>query len=218
MTTHLAGFARDLRYAARDLRRNRRFTMASLLALTLGIGACTAVFSVVDRILFRSLPYRQADRLVSVGMFAPILPQEFLLGYDYVDWRAATASPLESMGAMSSALSDCDLNDSRPVRLRCGRMDADLLRTLGTDLAAGRHFSRADERLNAPPIAIISYALWRSRFGGNPSALGRTMPVDGNAITLVGVLPPDFELPTLERPDILFPQMLDDPEQQARRN
>src|ERR1051325_10694528 len=217
MGDSLAVFARDLRSSVRNLARNRSFTVPALLALTLGIGACTAVFSVVDRILFRSLPYRQTDRLVSVGMFAPILPQEFLLGYDYVDWRAAATSPFESMGAMSSGLSDCDLNDSHPVRLRCGRMDADLLQTLGTGLAAGRVFTRADERLHARPIAIVSHSVWRSRLGGDPAAIGRTIPIDGNPITVVGVLPPDFELPTLERPDILFPQTLDDPEQQARR-
>jgi putative ABC transport system permease protein len=208
---------RNLRYAARDLVRNRSFTAAALLALTLGIGACTAIFSVVDRILFRSLPYRQAERLVSVGMFAPILPEEFLLGYDYVDWRAAKNSPFESMGAMSSGLYDCDLNDARPARLRCGRADADLLRTLGTGLVAGREFTRADERLNAPPIAMVAYSLWRSRLGGDGAAVGRTITVDGNRITVVGVLPANFEAPTLERPDILFPQTLDDPEQQARR-
>jgi predicted permease len=213
----LGAIIRDLRYAARDLRRNRSFTAAALLALALGVGSCTAIFSVVDRILFRSLPYREADRLVSVGMFAPILPQEFLLGYDYVDWRAANASPFESMGAMSSGLNDCDLNDSPPARLRCGRIDADLLRTLGTGLTAGRGFTRADERLEAPPSAIVSYSFWRGRLGGDPAVLGRTIPVDGNPITVVGVLPPNFELPTLERPDILFPQILDDPEQHARR-
>jgi predicted permease len=214
----LETFVRDLRYAARDLLRNRNFTAAALIALALGIGACTAIFSVVDRVLFRSLPYRDADRLVSVGMSAPILPQEFLLGYDYVDWRDATTSPFESMGSMSSGLNDCDLNDSRPVRVRCGRIDAGLLRTLGTGLAAGREFTRADERLNAPPIAIVSYSLWRGRLGGDSAALGRTIPVDGNPITVVGVLPPDFELPSLERPDILFPQTLNDPEQRARRS
>ena len=172
-------FGRELKYAARELLRNRPFTAAALVALTLGIGASTAIFSVVDRILFRALPYREADRLVSVGMFAPILPQEFLLGYDYVDWRGAATSPFESMGAMSAGLNDCDLNDSRPLRLRCGRIDADLLRTLGTGLAAGREFTRAEERLNAPPIAIVSYSVWRSRLGGDPAALGRTIPVDG---------------------------------------
>jgi MacB-like periplasmic core domain len=99
---------------------------------------------------------------------------------------------------MSNGLTDCDLNNSRPMRLRCGRIDADLLRTLGTGLAAGRESTRADERLNAPPIAIVSYQLWRSRLGGAPAVFGRTIAVDGNPITVVGVLPPDFELPTLD--------------------
>jgi predicted permease len=118
---------------------------------------------------------------------------------------------------MSANLSDCDLNDARPARLRCGRIDSDLLRTIGGRLTAGREFTRADERVNGPQIALISNALWRGRFGGDPAAVGKTLPVDGQTMTVIGVLPPDFEFPTLERPDILFPQVLVDPEQQARR-
>jgi putative ABC transport system permease protein len=213
---HLGIIVLDLRYAARDLRRNRRFTVAALLALTLGIGSATAVFSVVDRILFRALPYRNADRLVSFGMVAPIFPQEFMLGYDYFDWREAR-TPFESVGAWNTSIADCDLNDTRPVRLRCARADSTLLPTLGTALLAGRAFTRDDERPNAPRIALISSGLWRSRFGGDAAPIGKTLRLDGQDVMVAGVLPPEFELPTLDRPDILTPQTLDDPEQRARR-
>ncbi len=77
---------RDVRYALRGFRKNPAFTITAILTLTFGIGATTAVFSVVDRILFRSLPYAHADRLVSVGLVAPIIPQEFMLGGSYYDW------------------------------------------------------------------------------------------------------------------------------------
>src|SRR4051794_38682509 len=98
---HVGSLLHDLRYAARDLRRNRKFALPAILALTLGIGAGTAVFSAVDRILFRSLPYRDAQRLVSFGMVAPIVPQEFMLGYDYWDWREGQ-TPFESIGAWAA--------------------------------------------------------------------------------------------------------------------
>src|SRR5207247_1924467 len=119
-----------LRYAARGLRRSPTFTAAAILALALGIGAGTAVFSVVDRILFRSLPYPQAERLVSFGMVAPIVPQEFMLGYDYVDWRGQQ-TPFASVGSWNS-VGECDVNDNAPLRLPCARVDSTLLPTLGT--------------------------------------------------------------------------------------
>ncbi len=214
---HLETVLQDLCYAARDLRRNRHFALAALLALTLGIGAGTAVFSAVDRILFRGLPYRQGERLVSFGMTAPIAPQEFLLGYDYWDWRDAQ-TPFESVGAWGAGLADCDLNDTRPQRLRCARADSSLLATLGTEMVAGQTFSRQEERPGAPKVALISNALWRSRFGADPAAIGRSIMLDGRAVTVAGVLPAQFELPNLDRPDVVLPQVLDDAEQHARRS
>jgi putative ABC transport system permease protein len=152
----------ELRLAWRELRRNRTFSIAAVLALALGIGAGTAVFSVVDRILFRSLPYRNAERLVSFGMVAPIVPQEFMLGYDFYDWRDTSSSPFEAIGAWSAMPADCDFNDTNPARLPCLRIDSNLLRTLGTPLVAGREFTRQDERAGAPRIALISSSLWWS--------------------------------------------------------
>src|SRR5205823_1630202 len=141
-----------------------------------------------------------AERLVSVGMVAPIIPQEFLLGYDFYDWRDASSSPFESIGAWSAMPSDCDFNDTNPARLPCIRIDSNLLRTLGTPLVAGREFTRQEERAGGPRIALISSSLWRSRLGGDRAVLGKNIRVDGQDVTVVGVLPPDFELPTLERP------------------
>src|SRR3984957_18796210 len=99
--------AQDLRYAARGLRRAPAFARAAIFAVAIGTGAGTAVFSVVDRVLFRSLPYLQADRLVSVGLMAPIIPQEFMLGSDYVEWRGRQA-PFQSITSWTGG-ADCDL-------------------------------------------------------------------------------------------------------------
>jgi predicted permease len=205
---HLDILAQDLRYAARGFVRSPMFTVAALFAIAMGAGAGTAVFSVVDRILFRSLPYAQADRLVSVGFVAPIIPQEFMLGTDYVEWRARQR-PFESLTSWAG-VNDCDLTGASPVRLACALVEASFLPTLGIQPIAGRNFTRDEDRPNAPPVALLSYGLWQSRFGGDRHVVGKTIPLDGQSATILGVLPPQFELPTLEHADVLVPQAMDE--------
>jgi putative ABC transport system permease protein len=214
--THWDILAQDIHYGVRTLLRTPSFTLAAVAAMTLGIGAGTAVFSVVDRILFRALPYPNDGRLLSLGMTAPIAPQEFLLGYDYLDWRAASI-PFESIGAWSG-VSDCDLTDSNPARLQCGIVDSHLLPTLGIQPVLGRNFTAMEDQPRVPKVALISYGLWRSRFGGDTALVGKTIPLDGQPVTISGVLPPQFELPSLAHIDLLVPQALDLPETVARRN
>jgi putative ABC transport system permease protein len=203
--------AQDLRYAARGFVRSPTFTMVAVLAMALGTGAGTAVFSVVDRILFRSLPYTQGDRLVSVGFVAPIIPQEFMLGTDYLEWRARQ-QPFESFTSWSG-VSDCDLSSANPVRLACAQVEANFLPTLGVQPIAGRNFTRDEDRPKAPPVALLSYGLWQSRFGGDRQVVGKTIPLDGRPATIIGVLPRDFELPTLEHADVFTPQAIDEAQQ-----
>ena len=211
----LEGLGQDLRYAARGLRRTPMFTLTAIVAVALGIGPSAAVFSVVDRTLFRSLPYPEAERLVSFGMVAPIAPQEFMLGYDYLDWREGQA-PFESLGAWSGE-ADCDLTETNPVRLRCAYVDSHLLPALGIQPMIGRNFTSQEDRPGAPKAALISYGLWRSRFAGNAGVVGRPMLLDGQSVAILGVLPPQFELPTLARADVLVPLALDREEQRTHR-
>lgn len=212
---YLERLAQDVRFAIRGFARVPLFTATAILTAALGIGAGTAVFSVVDRVLFRSLPYAQADRLVSLGMTAPIVSQEFLLGYDYLDWRGRQA-PFQAFTSWSGT-GDCDLNDTNPVRLRCARVDATFLPTLGIRPVAGRSFTREEDRPNRPKVALMSYDLWRSRFGGDPTIVGKRVPLDGQPTTMLGVLPAEFELPSLEHADLVVPQALDEVEQRTRR-
>ena len=198
----------DARYALRGFRRNRAFAIAAVLAIALGIGSGAAVFSVVDRILFRSLPYPAEDRLVSLGFLAPLDPQEFGLTADYLEWRDAQAA-FESMTSWSG-VADCDLTDGNPVRLACARVEATFLPTLGVSPIVGRNFTREEDQPNAPPVALLSYGLWQSRFGGDRNVPGRTISLDGRPARIAGVLPPDFELPTLARFDLLVPQALNE--------
>lgn len=197
----------DLRYALRGLRRNLVFASAAVLTLALGIGATTAVFSVVDRILFRSLPYAHDDRLVSVGLVAPIMPQEFMLGNSYYVWKQ-TQTPFEKITSWSG-VGLCDLTEENPAHLACARVESDFLPTLGIGLLRGRNFLTSEDVPNAPPVALISQAIWKSRFGSAEDVVGKTVSIDGTTTRIVGVLPPSFEMPTLERADILVPQRVD---------
>lgn len=208
----LDSFLYDLRYALRRLVKNPGFTVIAVLTLAVGIGATTAVFSVVDRILFRSLPYPQAERLVTFGFRAPIEPQEFMLGTDYVEWRGRQTA-FQGMTSMLPGVADCDLTDENPARLGCARVESTFLSTLGIQPIVGRNFTREEDRPNAPGVALLSYTVWRGRFGGDASVVGKMIPLEGKSVQVVGVLPADFEMPTLADVDILLPQALDEARQ-----
>jgi len=201
----------DARYAARGFLRNPTFTATVLLTLALGIGATTAVFSVVDRILFRSLPYAHDDRLVSVGLTAPIIPEEFMLGGSYFVWRD-NQTPFEAFTSETGVIG-CDLTEHNPARLNCATIEANFLPTLGVPLALGRNFLPEEDRPNGPKVAVLSYALWQSYYGKDPAILNRLIDVEGNPTRVIGVLPRDFQMPTLEDADILLPQALDETQQ-----
>jgi putative ABC transport system permease protein len=205
----------DVRFALRILSKSPAFAAVAILTLALGIGATTAVFSVVDRILFRSLPYPQDERLVAFGLTAPIEKDEFMLGASYVDFRKAPG-PFEEVTSMIPGDSPCDLTEESPVRLSCARVEQTFLSTLGVQPLLGRHFTLDEDRPNAARVAILSFALWKSRFGGDPGVLRKTISIDGNTTRIVGVLPASFELPTLTPADILLPEALD--EEQQRRS
>ena len=201
----------DARYTLRSFRKNPLFTFTAITTLAVGIGAATAVFSVVDPLLFRSLPYADAGRLVSFGVTAPIDQSEFLLGKSYVQWRGLL-TPFESVATVSSPL-NVDLGDSNVVQIRCFPVQANLLATLGASVALGHDFVADDDRPGAPRVALVSYGLWKSHFGENPSILQRAISVDGEQMRVVGILPENFEMPNLEKADILIPQRLDPTEQ-----
>jgi putative ABC transport system permease protein len=205
----LESFYADVRYGLRSLRNNPGFAAVAILTLALGIGATSSVFSAVDRILFRSLPYPRADQLVSFGLTAPIERNEFMLGSNYVDWRLAPG-PFQSMTSMIPGVANCELTQQNPVRLLCARVEGNFLPTFGVQPVLGRNFSPDEDRPNAPRVAMISYGLWRSRFGGDPGVLAKTISLDGNPATIIGVLPADFEMPTLLPTDILLPEALDE--------
>jgi putative ABC transport system permease protein len=199
----------DIKFALRMLRKTPGFAAVAVLTLAVGIGATTAVFSVVDRILFRSLPYPNDDRLVSFGVKAPFEGTEFMLAPEYAVLRAQPG-PFDSMTSLTPGGADCDITEQSPVRVSCARVESTFLSTLGVRPVAGRDFTGEDDLPKAPRVALVSYGLWQSRFGGDPRAAGRVLLLDGQAVSIIGVLPADFEMPNLGPADILLPQALDE--------
>ncbi len=197
----------DLRFALRGFRRNPAFSLTAILVIALGIGATTAVFSVVDRLLFRSLPYPESDRLVSVGVTIPMMDGEFLMANDYFNLRE---HPVAAFSAVTSwtGVADCDLTEQNPRRLMCAQVESTFLPTFGIAPVLGHNFTREDDRRNAPKVVLISYGLWRSRFAASPEAIGKTIEIDGFPTRILGVLPHEFELPNLVHADLVVPQAL----------
>ena len=199
---------RDIRYALRGFRRNSVFTISILLTLALGIGATTAVFSVVDRVLFRPLPYADADRIVSVGLVQSLEHQEFLMGRSFVKWRE-NQKPFSAMAGQNTMVHNCDLIENNPAELGCIQFQAGFLPLFGITPVLGRNFTPEEDSPNGPPVVIISYNLWRGHYNSDPTILGRSINVDGKLVRVIGVLPKDFQFPTLETADIVQPLAFD---------
>jgi putative ABC transport system permease protein len=202
----LGTVAEDVRYALRGFGRNPVFTITVIATLAVGIGATTAVFSVVDRILFRSLPYADDDRLVSVGLVAPIIPQEFMLGGSYYQWRD-NQKPFEAFTS-ETGVASCDLTEPNPAHLNCATVEQNFLPTLGISPILGRNFEPEEDRPNGPKVALLSYGLWLTHYGRDPGILNRLIKIDGKQVRVIGVLPKQFEMPALEPADLLIPQAL----------
>jgi putative ABC transport system permease protein len=198
----------DVRYALRQLRKSPGFATVAILTLALGIGATTAMFSLVDRILFRSLPYPHDNELVSVGVIAPIIDGEFLFAANYLGWREHQ-TPFAHFTS-STGVNDCDITDEHPVRVACASVASTFLPTFGIQPVLGRNFTSEEDRPNEPRVALLAYRLWQDRFGGDRSIVGRTISLDGQPTQILGVLPRVFEFPTLAHTDILVPEGLDE--------
>ena len=157
------GIFQDLRYALRQLRKNPGFTAVAMITLALGIGATTAMFSLVDRALFHSLPYPHENELVSVGVVAPIIDGEFLFAANYLDWREHQTA--FSGFTSSTGVGDCDITENRPVRVACAAVASTFLPTFGVQPVLGRNFTREEDQPNVPRVALLTYGLWKDRFG-----------------------------------------------------
>jgi putative ABC transport system permease protein len=205
----------DIGYAARSLRQRPGFALIAILALGLGIGATTAIFSVVDATLLRRLPYPQPERLVWVGITFPSLREEIMPGADYVEWKRQN-HVFDGYAAFGSG--SCDLTGSgEPERLTCGFVTQNFLQTLGVQPVLGRGFLDREDAPGGPKAVALTYGFWLRRFGADRSAIGRSVTIDGASNSIVGVLPRSFRFPGQTGVDVLIPQQLDEAAQLNRK-
>lgn len=191
-------FALPLRYAWRSLRRAPVFTTTATLTLALGVGATTAIFSVVNAVLLRPLPYEGADRLVAIGHSAPGVKLAELghsLGTYFTYRKLATA--FEEVGlykGASASLAD-PTGSSEPERLQVTYITPSVLPALRLSPQRGRRFQEEEAIPGSAPVVLLSDEFWRRRFGSDPSILGKTVQLDGRATEVVGIMPPSFHFP-----------------------
>ena len=180
----------DLRYALRTLRHNPGFTIAALLTLGLGIGATTAIFTVVYGVLLRPLPYPEPNRLVYVSSDAWGI---FSSGTEYSAWKNRSQT-LSQIAAYINSQANLT-GGVAAARVTLGIASASFFQMLGVRPAVGRVFLNQEDLAGAPPVVILSHPLWKSRFGGDPSVVGKTLTLDAKNYTVVGVLPAGFLVP-----------------------
>ncbi|HWZ25169.1 MAG TPA: ABC transporter permease [Verrucomicrobiae bacterium] len=194
----------DLRYGIRALAKNPGFTAVAILTLALGIGANTAIFSVVESLLLRSLPYPQPERLVAIwNTYPPQVPKGGLSPGDYADWRRQNAS-FSEMGTYYDLADGFNLSgDGEPQRVQAGFADSGLFPMLGIRPAVGRAFLSEEDRHGSAPIVMLGHRLWQSRYGGDPGVIGRSISLDNQRYTVVGVLPPG--IPLMRSADLWMP-------------
>jgi predicted permease len=196
----------DLRYARRSLTRTPGFAVTAVLVTALGIGANTAVFSLTDQVFLRPLPYRDADRLVKVWEHVPGYSRMETSAPNFRDWRRMSTS-FTTMGAFTGLATNL-IGGTEPRRLEGATVDADVIRMLGVSPQLGRIFTEEDDRAGAPATVLLSYALWRSEFGGRADVLGTRVRLDEVEHLVIGVMPPTFLFPTRET-QIWTPLQLD---------
>ena len=185
----------DVRYGIRTLAKNPGFTAIAVLTLALGIGANTAIFSVVENLLLRPLPYPQPERLVEIAnTYLPQIPKAGLSPGDYTDWKRQNVS-FSKMGAYGKILQGFNLSgEGEPQRVQVAYADDGLFPMLGIRPVAGRSFLPEEDRAGSAPVVILGHRLWQSRFGGDSRVVGRSISLDNQRYTVVGVLPGGVQL------------------------
>ena len=194
----------DLKAAWRSLLSSKTFTAVALIVLALGIGASTAVFSVVDAVVLRGLPFDEHDRLVAVGerrppgLFPDVNRDPLALSsaapQNYIDW-AAQQQVFESMAAIAGGSFTLREGGAEPEDLRAQRVTSQFFDVLRVRPAVGRAFTSENEVDGRQRVAILSDALWRRRFGGDTSIVGRVIPLEGGSYEVIGIMPVEFQYP-----------------------
>jgi len=194
----------DFQAAVRSLKSSKPFTFVALLVLTLGMGASTAIFSVVDAVVLKALPFDEHDRLVAIGERRALSPESAqdvdphaisgAAPQNYMDW-AARQQVFESMAAIADGLFALREPGTISEELRGQRVTAGFFNVLGAQPRLGRPFSVENESEGRHRVAVLSDSLWTRRFGRDPDIIGKMLPIDGGPYEVVGVMGPDFQYP-----------------------
>ncbi len=187
----MTGLAQDIRYALRQLRKSPSFTTVTVLTLALGIGANTAIFSVVNGVLLNPLPFQDASRIVSMFEATPNFPKGSISYPNFLDWQRDNRS-FEAMAAYRST--DGSITGvGQPENVRAQRVSANFF-PIGVNPILGRNFTSEEDRRGASPTALISEGLWKRKFGSGRNVIGKRLIVAGQPRTIIGVIPASFRL------------------------
>src|SRR5437660_3709358 len=185
-------FLQDLRYGLRMLAKSPGFTIVAILTFALGIGANTAIFSVVNGVLISPLAFRNADRIVSMFQDLPDFPEGSISYPNFLDWQRDNRS-FESMAAYRWA-NGTITGAGQPENVPAQRISATFFPILGVNPILGRNFNADDDRRGADPTVLISVGLWKRRFGSDPDVIGKRLVVGGAGRKIMGVIPASFRL------------------------
>ena len=183
---------KDLRFGARTLIKNPGFTAIAIVVIALGVGANTAIFSIVNAILLEPLPFPDPDRLVVFSELSPNTSERMSISFpSFLDWRARARSfdGMAGYRAYSGTLTGID----PPVRLTGRMVSAGFFEILGVKPMRGRSIGPEEDKPNAEPVALISFSCWQSRFGADPQIVGRKLVLDDQPRIVMGVLPAGFQ-------------------------
>jgi len=180
----------DLVYGFRWLRKNPGFTLLSVLMLAVGIGVNTAMFSVINAVLLRPLPYPEADRIVWMNESGPEVSNRMISYPNFVDWRARN-QVFESMSTIRAWFMNITGTD-QPENINARMVTSDYFKVMRTTPILGRDFTADDDKPGAAPVTLISYATWQQRFAGDPNVVGKQILLDDKAHTIIGVIPQGF--------------------------
>lgn len=184
---------KDIRYGVRGLWKHPGFTAIVVITLALGIGASTAIFSVVDSVLLRRLPYRTAERIVAIQEFGKEGKRGQITSANFLDWRAQN-TVFEQLAAIKTTTANLALSD-QAERIDLAQTNANFFDVFGITPQYGRLFIPADEQAGHENVVVVSHSLWQRRFAGDPALVGKPISLDGTNYTVIGIAPPDFRYP-----------------------
>src|SRR5688572_11341310 len=196
----------DVSGAIRGLIKSPGFAAASLITLALGIGATSAIFSVVKAVLITPLPYSQPERIVQLFTRWTAFEKTWLANAEVVDFRnmAKTVTAIASWNSGQQNLT----GDGEPIRIGVGFVTANTFDVLGARPLLGRVISEEEDTPNGPQVAVLGYPLWQARYGGDPNVIGRRLMINDVPVEVIGVMPEGFRLPTDFTDDAAEPTQL----------